>query len=111
MPRRWIRWPGLARPAGGVYISPSSASFRAESPPEYDSDAVPSPEPVRPAIAGRLSDPFETESVRLQAGSSGPASGSRIAIASAGLVVIALAWLATTRTDEDGDCKLVCRRR
>ncbi len=68
---------------------------------------MPSPEPVRPAIAGRLSDPFETESVRLQAGSSGPASGSRIAIASAGLVVIAFDWLATARTDEEGDWRVV----
>ena len=73
-------------PAGGLKIMPSRAASSAASGPLYDSDPVPSPEPVRPAVLDRVSVPSETESVRPQTGLSGPASGSWIAIPSPDVV-------------------------
>ena len=94
----------------GCRSCPSSAALSAESGPLYDSDPVPSPEPVRPAVLDSVSVPSETESVRSQTGSSGPASGSWIAIPSPDAVEKARDWLATARTDSDGACKVARRR-
>ena len=55
---------------------PSSAASSAVSGPLYDNDPVPSPDPVRPAVVESERVPAETDSVKLHAGSSGPASGS-----------------------------------
>ena len=51
-----------------------------------------------------------TESVRLQTGSSGPASGSWIAIPSPDPAAKARGWLATARTEREGTCKVARRR-
>ena len=84
-----------ARRRGEGHARPAPRSS-AESGPLYDSDPVPSPEPVRPAVLDSVSVPAETESVRSQTGSSGPASGSWIAIPSPDAVEKISGWLGTS---------------
>src|SRR5262249_12113341 len=85
-------------------------ALSAASGPLYDSDPVPSPEPVRPAGFDKVSVPSETETVRPQTGLTGSASGSSIAIPSPDWGAKASDWVATARTPRDGACKVPGRR-
>ena len=67
------------------------------------------PAPVSPTVVARLRAPAETDSVRFHCGTSGPASGSWIAMASPGPLVTSDGRSGATRTTPDGTSRVACR--
>ena len=90
---------------------PSSAASSADSGPLYESDPVPSPEPVRPAVLDSVSVPSETESVRLPNRVERPGIGilDRDAVARLRSRKPEIGWPPRERT-ADGACRVARRR-